>query len=135
MVRQITMLIANIKSKITSFLNASSETADDESFSSPTIIAKSLNVTGELVSSGTIEIEGTVNGNIKSNSVVIREGGFVDGTIIADYLHIRGRFNGAIKAKNIAIAETAEIVGNIEYESISVEDGASLDAQFKIIAA
>ena len=71
--------------------------------STPTIIARDLRIDGELVSAGLIEIEGAVCGSIKSHSVILRESGFVDGTIIAESLSIRGRFDGTIKAKKMMI--------------------------------
>jgi len=130
------MSIANLKSKIVGlFLGDSNNSTYDIDDSGPSIISKSLKISGELSSNGIIEIEGNIKGIIKSHSIVIREGGAVDGLIIADFLHIRGKFNGEIKAKNISIFEGGEVSGAVEYESISVEDGACLDAQFKIISA
>jgi cytoskeletal protein CcmA (bactofilin family) len=131
------MSIADLKSKIVGLIrnSDSGESSQDIDNSGPTIIAKGLKIAGDLVGGGVIEIEGNVKGVIKSWSVVIRENGFVDGLITADFLHIRGKFNGEIKAKNVSIFEGAEVKGAIEYESISVEDGACLDARFKIIAS
>lgn len=99
--------------------------------STPTIIARDLKIEGEVNSAGLIEIEGMIKGIIKGNSVILREEGFVEGTIIAESLSIRGRFEGDIKAKSINISSKAKVNGNIEYDSLSVEDGACIDGQFK----
>ncbi len=99
--------------------------------STPTIIARDLRIEGELSSSGLVEIEGYIKGIIKGNSVVVREDGCVEGTIIAESLSIRGRFEGTIRAKSLNIASKAKIIGNIEYDLLSVEDGACIDGQFK----
>ncbi len=128
------MLISNLKSKFNSLINESSKSIDDDSYSSPTIIAKGLSIVGELTSNGVIEIEGNIKGTIRGSIVTLREGCFVDGTIIADFANVKGQLKGVIKAKNVSIFQGAEIVGTIEYESIVVEDGACLDAQFKIIS-
>ena len=101
--------------------------------STPTIIARDLKIEGEIISAGLIEIEGVVKGTIKGNSVILREEGYVEGTIIAESLSIRGKFDGTIRAKNISITSKAKVIGNIEYGSLSVEDGASIDGQFKMI--
>jgi cytoskeletal protein CcmA (bactofilin family) len=55
----------------------------------------------------------------------------VEGVIIAEVLSIRGKFDGAIRAKNLNIAAKAKITGTIEYDLLSVEDGACIDGQFK----
>lgn len=99
--------------------------------STPTILSQDLRVEGEISSTGLIEIEGHVNGTIKGNIVVLREGGIIEGTVIAENLNIKGKFEGSIKAKQITISKNADVIGNIEYEALSVEDGASIDGQFK----
>lgn len=97
----------------------------------PTILARDLKIDGVITSAGMIEIEGSIKGIINGNSVVLREDGFVNGTIIAESLSIKGRFEGNIKAKNITICSKAKIFGEIEYESLVVEDGACIDGKFK----
>jgi cytoskeletal protein CcmA (bactofilin family) len=97
----------------------------------PTIIARDLKIEGEIVGTGLIEIEGHIKGTINGNSVILREDGFVEGLIIAESLSIRGKFEGAIKAQHLEISSAANIVGTIEYNSLCVEDGASIDGQFK----
>lgn len=99
--------------------------------STPTIIARDLIVEGQVNSAGLIEIEGTIRGTINGNSVVLREEGVIEGLVYAEFLNIRGRFEGSIKAKNISVSSKAKIIGDIEYDSLAVEDGASIDGQFK----
>jgi len=136
------MQIANIKSKVVVSQTGSSndnsiskrlEVMSANFKSTPTIIARDLKIEGEIISAGLIEIEGVVKGTIKGNSVILREEGYVEGTIIAESLSIRGKFDGTIRAQNISITSKAKVIGNIEYGSLSVEDGASIDGQFKMI--
>ena len=130
------MSIASLKSKFDALLHRNGGGSEDNyHYHNPTIIASDLKIIGEIEGVGIIEIEGNLRGIVKSKSVVIREGGMVEGTIIADNLNIKGKFKGEIKAKNIIVLEGAEIRGTVEYESLSVEDGACLDAQFKMIVS
>jgi cytoskeletal protein CcmA (bactofilin family) len=103
--------------------------------SMPTIISKDLIIDGDVVSLGLIEIEGQIKGSIKGNSVVLREEGFVEGTIVAESISIRGRFEGNISAQNISVSSKGKILGNIEYGSLEVEDGASIEGQFKKLSS
>jgi cytoskeletal protein CcmA (bactofilin family) len=135
------MPIASLKAKVISISqngsdNDSSVTNKLGAISSrfkymPTIIAQDLKIEGDISSLGLIEIEGSIKGNLKGNSVVLREEGFFEGTVIAQSLSIRGTFEGNIRAKNITITSKAKVSGNIEYESLCVEDGACIDGQFK----
>ena len=99
--------------------------------STPTIIAHDLKIEGNITGSGVVEIEGHVKGNVHCNIIALREGGFVEGSIVAESLSIMGRFEGTIKTKNINISSKAQVSGEIEYDSLAVEDGAYIDGQFK----
>lgn len=130
------MSIANLKSKASSIAqnNSSSISKKIEVFgpkSMPTIISRDLKVEGVIISAGLIEIEGTIKGTIRGNSVILREDGIIEGEIIAESLSLRGQFSGNIQAKNINISSKARINGVIEYNLLSVEDGACIDGQFK----
>ncbi len=137
------MPIANLKAKVISIAQHQNNSSNDNSLakklevmssnfkSTPTIISRDLKVDGEITSLGVIEIEGTIHGTIKGNSVILREESFVEGAIIAESLNIKGRFEGTIQAQNISISSKAKVTGNIEYASLSVEDGAYIDGQFR----
>lgn len=138
------MPIANLKSKVNSMIqNNSSDNDNNKSIgrkietisanfkSTPTILAKDLRIEGDISSAGLIELEGFVKGNIKGNSVIIREGGSMEGELVAESLSVKGKFTGTIRAKNINISSKAHISGVVEYCSLSVEDGACIDGQFK----
>ena len=53
---------------------------------------------------------------------------------MAESLTIRGKVHGTIRSKNVNISSKARITGYIEYGSLSVEDGAFIDGQFKQLA-
>jgi cytoskeletal protein CcmA (bactofilin family) len=129
------MSISNLRSKISSLVQDSSNNdlvpTKSNLKSTPSILSKDLKIQGDLTSSGLIEIEGIISGNIKGNSVILREDARVEGEIIAESVNIKGSFNGNIKAKNINISSKAKITGLIEYVSLAVEDGACIEGQFK----
>lgn len=99
--------------------------------SSPSVIAKNSTINGNLNSSGTIEIEGSVYGEINTKILIIRQSGFFQGKIIAEDVYIQGKFEGNIIVKKISISQTANINGEISYQTMSVQDGACIDAVFK----
>lgn len=106
-----------------------------EKAGAPSILSRGLQINGDIRSSGILEIEGKAKGTIQGTSVVIRENGIVEGSIEADSLSIYGSFQGDIKSEVIHVFRKAKIMGNIEYNSISVEDGASIEGNFKKMEA
>ena len=101
--------------------------------SPPSIIAKHSIINGNITSSATVEIEGQVYGEINTKNLIIRESGFFQGKIVAEDIYIQGKFEGNIVAKKISISQTATINGEISYQTMSVQDGACIDAVFKKI--
>lgn len=98
----------------------------------PTVLARDLKIEGEISSPGIIEIEGSVKGDIKAGTLVIRENGKVEGEVNADSVIVKGTFHGNMKInKHAEFSSSSKIVGVIDYHSLTVEDGACIDGQFK----
>ena len=93
----------------------------------PSLISTDLVIIGDLRCAGDIQVDGKVEGNIKSKTVTIGEGATVKGSIAADRATLLGSVDGEIKADQIIIAKTAKVVGDIIHRSLSVEAGAILD--------
>lgn len=97
----------------------------------PSIISRDLNILGNLVSDGFVEIEGKIEGNIICNSATIRQYGVVKGDIVAEQVQIDGEVRGLIKARHVRVAETGKVTGIVMYETLSIKDGAFIDGQCK----
>lgn len=95
----------------------------------PSIISPDLKVVGNLASAGDLQIDGQIDGDIKSRSVTVGEGAFVKGSIVADTVRICGRINGKVKAASVTIASTAKVKGDIAHQTLSIEAGAELEGQ------
>lgn len=95
----------------------------------PSIIVSDLDIAGNLSSDGIIEIGGKVRGDIKSNIVVIRKEAIINGTISANTVMVYGNVRGPINAKEIKLYSTANVVGKIEYEKMSMEIGALFNGE------
>ncbi len=93
------------------------------------LISAGLLVTGDLEGEGSLHIEGRVDGNIKTRSVLIGLDGIVVGSIQADYLEIHGTVSGQIVSRSVKLAETARVEGDITHEILSIEPGAVLEGR------
>jgi len=90
----------------------------------PSIISADLTVNGTLVSSGDVQIDGRVEGDVRVASLVIGEKATIQGDIYAEDAIIRGRVNGSIRARKVQLCTTAHVEGNILHEALAVEAGA-----------
>ena len=90
----------------------------------PSIISADLTVTGTLVSNGDIQIDGVVEGDVRSVGLVIGEKAEIHGEILAEDITVRGRVIGRIRARKVQLAATSHVEGDILHEAFSVEAGA-----------
>jgi cytoskeletal protein CcmA (bactofilin family) len=92
--------------------------------SAPSIISADLVVNGTLTSTGDIQIDGRVDGDVHSSGLVIGDKAHIQGEILADDVTIRGHVHGSIRARKVLLCSTSHVEGNILHEAFSVEHGA-----------
>ena len=97
----------------------------------PSIISSDLRIVGNLMCSGSVEVEGEIEGNVTCGNVTIRRTGSIKCDVTADVIQVDGEINGLVKGRNITLSETGRITGMIMYEALSVKDGAYIDGQCK----
>ena len=99
----------------------------------PSIISTDLKITGDLHCEGEIQIDGNIEGDIRTNSLLIGKTAIIKGEIVADSVRVHGTVNGQIKARTVILATTAHVVGDILHEDLAIENGAFLEGHCKRI--
>lgn len=90
----------------------------------PSIISQHLSVVGDMTSDGDIQVDGTVEGDVKTAILTIGETGLIKGTVEAETVRLAGRVIGQIRAKTVSLTRTARVEGDVWHDSISIEAGA-----------
>ena len=93
------------------------------------VIGGAATVVGDVTGLGEIEVEGTVEGTVRGRRVTIREGGHVEGEVIAESVCIRGSVKGPVTAETVAVTKTARVIGSITHKELSIEPGAYLEGR------
>lgn len=97
----------------------------------PSVIASNMNVLGNIISDGVLDIDGQVDGNVRGHSVTVRPDGRIRGDLMAEDVYIYGTVDGLIKASNVTLYASAHVNGTIMHESLTIEDGAQVDGKLK----
>ncbi len=107
-----------------------SEKADKEVISS--IIDSRMTIKGELIFEGKARIDGTIEGNIQGEHLILSEGGKINGNVQVATFVCHGTLKGDIRASMVTARKTCQIQGLIESNSLSVEPGAGLSGEMKV---
>lgn len=95
--------------------------------SAPSIISADLLVQGALVSQGDMQIDGTVEGDIRSVTLMVGNGAIIKGEIVAEEVVVRGRIEGRIRARRVQLDASAVVIGDILQEQLTVAAGATFE--------
>lgn len=93
------------------------------------IISQEMQITGEISFSGKARIDGTLEGNLTGEYLILSEVGKIKGDLQLEALVCHGQIEGNIYAKVVTIHATASIKGKLIAESLTVEPGAVLSGE------
>ncbi len=85
---------------------------------------------GNIATKGTIRIDGTVEGNIEADWIVLGEKAQVKGDVSARGVVVGGRIEGNVRAKEICeIKNKGEIYGEIVTTKLMIAEGGIFDGR------
>ena len=76
-------------------------------------VGETLQLEGDLRSSGSIDVAGLINGNVFVSEMTVTETGSVRGSMEATSIEINGHVEGKITAETVIIGKNAVIKGDI----------------------
>ena len=95
-------------------------------------LGETMQLEGDLRTSGSIDIAGLVNGNIFVSEMTVTETGSIRGSIEATTIEINGHVEGKISADTVILGKTSVIKGDIFFKStLKTEEGANIDGYIK----
>ena len=91
------------------------------------VLSADLVVQGNLKTSGDIQVEGEVHGDIRAHLLTVGEGALVKGEVIADDVVVNGRIVGRVRGLKVRLTSTARVEGDIIHKTIAIESGAHFE--------
>ena len=98
-------------------------------------IGETLQLEGDLRSSGNLDIAGLINGHVFIQDINITETGSIRGSLEATSVEINGHVQGKIIADTVIIGKNAVIKGDIFFRNtLKTEEGADIDGYIKRVS-
>ncbi|MEM8728377.1 MAG: polymer-forming cytoskeletal protein [Pseudomonadota bacterium] len=91
------------------------------------VLSSDLHITGNLKTSGDIQVEGTVEGDIRAHLLTIGESATIKGEVTADDVVVNGRIVGRVRGLKVRLTATARVEGDIIHKTIAIESGAHFE--------
>ena len=96
------------------------------------LVGETLQLEGDLRSSGSVDVAGLINGNVFVSEMIIKETGSIRGSLEATTVEINGHVEGKITADAIIVGKSAVIKGDIFFKNtLKTEEGADIDGYIK----
>ena len=93
----------------------------------PSILSNDLHITGNVKTTGDIQVEGTVEGDIRAHLLTVGESATIKGEVVADDVVVNGRIVGRVRGLKVRLTATARVEGDIIHKTIAIESGAHFE--------
>ncbi len=100
----------------------------------PSVIAKDVIFTGNIVAKGCVQIDGELVGDVECGTLITGDDARIVGAITADSVLIAGRAIGPIKAERLMIQSGGHVQGDVQYTTLRIDSDAFLEGQLSRIS-
>lgn len=95
-------------------------------------ISSDLTIIGDVSSTGSVTLDGTIEGNIYCTSLIVTANGRVNGGIVANQaVTVQGRVAGTIRGRRVMLQSSAKVEGDIFHQGIGIEMGTRYDGTLR----
>ncbi|MEO1548813.1 MAG: polymer-forming cytoskeletal protein [Pseudomonadota bacterium] len=93
----------------------------------PSVLSSDLTVEGHIKTTGDIQVEGNVEGDIRAHLLTIGEKAVVKGEVVADDVVVTGSVIGRVRGLKVRLTSSANVQGDIVHKTIAIESGAHFE--------
>ena len=94
---------------------------------SPSVLSSDLTIKGNVATSGDIQIEGTLEGDVRAHLLTVGESATIRGEVVADDVVVNGRVIGRVRGIKVRLTASAKVEGDIVHKTIAIESGAHFE--------
>jgi cytoskeletal protein CcmA (bactofilin family) len=91
------------------------------------VLSSDLTIVGNLRTTGDVQVEGTVQGDIRAHLLTVGESANIEGEIVADDVVVTGKVTGRVRGLKVRLTSTARVEGDIIHKTIAIESGAHFE--------
>ena len=93
----------------------------------PTIIGEDAQFSGNIISSGEVQVDGQVIGDVHATTLKVHKNATIKGDITAGTIELYGEIIGNVHTRTIHMLEGSRIEGDVLHQDITIETGAFIN--------
>ncbi|MEO6388236.1 MAG: polymer-forming cytoskeletal protein [Croceibacterium sp.] len=94
------------------------------------VIGSDVTIKGNIEASVDLHVDGAIEGDLVCASLVQGESSRIEGGITAETARLAGVVKGTINARELIILKSARIDGDVQYDTLTIEHGATVEGRF-----
>ncbi|MEI2687448.1 MAG: polymer-forming cytoskeletal protein [Cypionkella sp.] len=95
-------------------------------------LAPDIKITGEISSTGTIEVLGEIDGSVTASTLIVGAEGRIAGTVSAETVEVKGRLDGQVSCRSFTLRAAAQVTADVNYTTLVIENGARIEGRFTL---
>jgi cytoskeletal protein CcmA (bactofilin family) len=103
------------------------ESAAPKAKPAPSTISSDLTVVGNVHTTGDMQVDGKIEGDIRAHMLTVGENAVISGEIVADDVVIHGHIRGRVRGLKVRLTSSAKVEGDIIHKTIAIESGAHFE--------
>lgn len=92
-------------------------------------------VSGDIVTAAQLHVDGRIEGDVRCAQLIQGTQGVIAGNIEADEARLGGTVEGTVVARTLFVEASARILGDVAYETLSIDAGAQIEGRLARRAA
>ncbi len=94
------------------------------------VLGADLRITGEITTTGSVEVLGEIDGNLTAHGLTIGAEGRMRGSVQATTVEVKGKLDGKVTCESFTLRSSAEVKADVTTSAIVIESGAVMDGRF-----
>ena len=95
-------------------------------------LAPDIKITGEITSTGTIEVLGEIDGSVTASTLIVGAEGRIAGSVSAETVEVKGRLDGQVSCRSFTLRAAAQVTADVNYTTLVIENGATIEGRFTL---
>jgi cytoskeletal protein CcmA (bactofilin family) len=92
-------------------------------------------VSGNIATDAQLHVDGRIDGDVKCAQLIQGVQGIIAGNIDAEEARLAGTIHGTVVARTLIVEASARILGDVAYETVSIDAGAQIEGRLARRAA